>query len=115
MSPVPDPKPTPQMPRGRVMLEIATSVALLVAAVSVAASGVDERDFDDCIKNDGAKLLARDTSLAGQLGVNGTPAFVLGHLTSDGRVALRTKLAGYRPLPLLRTAIADVEGARRRP
>jgi protein-disulfide isomerase len=61
---------------------------------------LDLRAFDSCVQQASAVDLTRDDGFAKALNIRGTPTFVLGLVTSDGRVEVSSVLVGAQPLQL---------------
>lgn len=56
--------------------------------------GLDIRRFESCLTNEAPPIVRRQILAAGQLGLTGTPAFLIGELLPNGTVLARKRLQG---------------------
>ena len=63
----------------------------------VAATGVDRKGYEACLKTAAAKVQA-DVVSGESLGVTGTPTFFIGLVEPDGRVLLKERMTGAQRL-----------------
>lgn len=61
--------------------------------------------FDACVAGDGRRAVLADVAVAAELGIRGTPGFLLGRLQSDGRIRVLSRLSGAVPFDRLRSEI----------
>lgn len=59
--------------------------------------GLDRVRFSTCMAGDGLDRVREDMASARQLGVTGTPTFLIGRIQPDGRVTVKYWLSGARP------------------
>jgi len=78
-----------------------------VAAVRAAAEAValDAPRFSTCLAGDGLARVREDMASARQLGITGTPTFLIGGVEPDGRVRVRYWLSGARPFAQFATIL----------
>ena len=77
--------------------------ALAARAVAV---GLDDARFRACLTGGETRdKVARETAEAREIGVTGTPAFLLGVTEPDGRVRVTEVISGARPIEFFREAI----------
>ncbi len=72
--------------------------------------GLDMAKFNACMdggKHD-AEIKARIAEGQSKAGMTGTPAFLLGYMTSDGKVKAVKKMVGASPYATFKTAIDEV-------
>jgi protein-disulfide isomerase len=80
--------------------------ALVTRAVAV---GLDEARFRACLTGGETRdKVGRDTAEARNLGITGTPAFLIGVTEPDGRVRVTEVISGARPIEAFRVAIERV-------
>jgi predicted DsbA family dithiol-disulfide isomerase len=78
--------------------------------------GLDMATFTMCLdsgKHDG-EIRRRIAEGKGKAGITGTPAFLLGTMTSDGKVRSVKKIVGALPFAAFKAAIDDVLASKRR-
>jgi protein-disulfide isomerase len=74
-----------------------------------ATAGLDLAAFRSCL--DGGRMTARvrkDIDAGMQLGVQGTPLFLIGTVNPDGQVAVRKGISGAQPYSVFKQAFDDV-------
>jgi protein-disulfide isomerase len=78
-----------------------------IAAVSGAAEAValDAARFSTCMAGEGLAKVREDMAGAQELGVTGTPTFLIGRIEPDGRVRVRYWLSGARPFTQFSTIL----------
>jgi len=72
--------------------------------------GLDMAQFKECLgsgKHDG-EIKARMAEGQSKGGMTGTPAFLLGYMTSDGKVKAVKKMVGASPYATFKTAIEEL-------
>lgn len=69
--------------------------------------GLAKEPFRDCVSSSGPFALLSDIDEAKRLGFTGTPSFVLGDLNPDGRVRVRLRWKGVKPLAEFMAAIDE--------
>jgi protein-disulfide isomerase len=62
------------------------------------ALGLDLSAFATCRPGSGNAIVRRDVAVAKDLGLKGTPTFLIGEIVSDGRVKIADVIAGARPV-----------------
>jgi protein-disulfide isomerase len=68
--------------------------------------GLDPATFRACLEEGKkASVVKRDVDEAQELGLTGTPAFLLGKVQPDGTVRVTKRIVGAHPLPAFQTAI----------
>lgn len=76
-----------------------------IADLAVVA-GVSKDDFSECVaQNDFKDEIAQDQADGEKAGVTGTPAFVIGTVSSDGTVMESVSLVGAQPMDAFEKAI----------
>ena len=73
---------------------------------------LDLKAFDSCVSN-AAERIASDVAQANRLGINATPAFVIGTLTANDTVALSTRINGARSVEVFEKAILELQSPKR--
>lgn len=85
--------------------------AVDVLSELAAETGLDPRAFDDCRGAPEVRSeLERQRNLAEQLGVRGTPTFLVGRLQPDGMLTDMTVLAGLQSLENFRAVLQGYSG-----
>jgi protein-disulfide isomerase len=69
------------------------------------AVGLDRAGFESCLAAPPAEALANDLQLAGKLGIESTPAFLVGTLEGDTMMRARAVVRGARPIEEFRSTI----------
>lgn len=69
--------------------------------------GVSSDSYEHCIASDAASVIRRDSSEAQDLGITGTPSFVIGKKLSGGRLHATATVAGARPVEVFAEAIDE--------
>jgi predicted DsbA family dithiol-disulfide isomerase len=70
--------------------------------------GVDSAEFSTCLAEPAEKRVRQDAHEAREMGITGTPTFLIGTLEADGRIRLRESIVGLPSLTQLRELIATV-------
>jgi protein-disulfide isomerase len=78
----------------------------------VASLRIDLEAFDTCVGG-ATERIASDLAQANRLGINATPAFVLGTISGDGTAALSTRINGARPFEVFAKAIEELRASNR--
>lgn len=73
--------------------------------------GVDKRRFEACMASSSPNSIDRELAAAKAAGVTVTPTFLLGDISADGRLLVRTKILGAQPYETFATAIKQLQGA----
>ena len=83
---------------------------LHAADVSMAARelALDEASFDSCRSGEATLRLEDDASIAHGLAITGTPAFVIGRLTSDGKLEAVDVISGAQPVEVFSASFDSV-------
>jgi protein-disulfide isomerase len=63
-----------------------------------AAVGIERSAYDSCLARVAPERVKADTDLARQLGVTGTPAFLIGTIAHPSSLVVKSTIAGARPL-----------------
>jgi protein-disulfide isomerase len=72
-------------------------------------AGIDVDGLSNCLEDGRATdVIERDLTYASDLGLTGTPAFLLGRLRSDGSVAVVYRIVGAQPLSTFLNAIESL-------
>ncbi|MEZ5318728.1 MAG: thioredoxin domain-containing protein [Vicinamibacterales bacterium] len=66
--------------------------------------GLDRQAFTACLAGGSAAEVRAGQELGARLGIAGTPGFIVGRFTPDGRLKATARVSGARPLPEFRAA-----------
>ena len=67
--------------------------------------GLNRAQFDSCLDAEGADTVRTDLALAQAFGITGTPSFLIGRVTSDGRVRVLNSVPGALPIGAFKSVI----------
>jgi predicted DsbA family dithiol-disulfide isomerase len=72
---------------------------------------LDTSAFSECVNggDNARRAIDRDSRIAESLGIQGTPAFAVGSITSDARVSVSTVIDGAQPFTVFEETITDLE------